>query len=131
MSALWKRQVERHEIGLPLVPESTTKARHWVETKLGARLSEQKLYDARLVVSELVTNAVLHSHGRSMKLELSEGDDSVEIAVRDDGSGTPQRQEPAAAMPSGRGLLIVDKLSEDWGAVSQPSGKVVWARLRV
>jgi anti-sigma regulatory factor (Ser/Thr protein kinase) len=118
-----------HAIALPVVPESSTKARRWVETKLGKRLGRDRLFDARLVVTELVNNAVLHARGRILRVEIDEIDDSVEIAVVDEGARMPQLHDPEPTWSTGRGLMIVDELSEDWGAAAEPPGKRVWARL--
>ena len=118
-----------HAIGLPVVPESSTKARRWVETKLAKRLSEDRLFDARVVVTELVNNAVLHARGGILRVEIDEIDDSVEIAVVDQGARMPELLDPEPTWSTGRGLMIVDQLSEDWGADSEPAGKRVWARL--
>jgi|SRR5581483_8168598 len=118
-----------HAIGLPLAPESPTKARRWIETKLGPRLDERHLVDARLVVTELVANAVVHARGGVLRVEVDEFDHSVEISVVDECDDMPELLEPDPAAPTGRGLMIVEQLSEDWGTAADPSGKRVWARL--
>ena len=122
-------QERHHAIGLPLAPDSATKARRWIEAKLAPRLPEDRLCDARLVVSELVANAVLHAQRGVLRVEIEELDDAVEIAVVDEGDDLPQVLDPDPAAPTGRGLMIVEQLSEDWGTATEPSGKRVWARL--
>ncbi|MFE5580560.1 ATP-binding protein [Kitasatospora sp. NPDC056531] len=82
---------------------------------------------ACLIVSELVTNALVHGEGRpSVVLELHCG--KLHITVSD-ASGNPlQRQAPDDSRASGRGLDIVEALSEEWGVELIGSyGKAVWA----
>jgi transcriptional regulator with GAF, ATPase, and Fis domain len=80
-----------------------------------------------LVVSELVTNAVLHGRGPvTVKIERDDG--SVRLAVHDHGDGSPQRAHAAPWAASGRGLDIVDSLASDWGTTEVDDGKWVWAR---
>ncbi len=89
--------------------------------------------DAELLVSELVTNAVQASNGRAdavVRLWLVADDDSLVLAVWDDGDGLPARCEVGPFEPGGRGLLIVDALSSSWGAYATVPGKCVWCRLR-
>ena len=121
--------MSHHAIGLPLVPESSTKARRWIETKLGGRLGDEKLFDAALVVSELVNNAVLHTRTGFLRVELDDFDGAFEIAVLDEDRAMPQMQDQSAAQTSGRGLHIVDELADEWGAEREAKGKRVWARI--
>ena len=118
-----------HTIGLPLVRESSTKARRWIETKLGERLDRETLFDAELVVSELVNNAVVHTHSGFLRLELDDLGSAVEIAVVDNDSDMPVMRDQGPEQTSGRGLHIVDALADEWGAEREPKGKRVWARL--
>ncbi|MGW6710758.1 ATP-binding protein [Streptomyces sp. NPDC054956] len=84
--------------------------------------------DALLVVSELVTNAALHAHGCE-ELVLTAGE-SLRIDVFD-GVSLPPR--PGAVrgpgVPGGRGLHIVQRISDRWGSYPQGTGKVVWAEI--
>lgn len=86
--------------------------------------------DLGLVVTELVTNAIVH--GRSVSVitcrMLAPG--YLEVAVLDNGPGTPRIGFADAEQTSGRGLRIVDALSTSWGVEHHPDGgKSVWARL--
>jgi len=73
------------------------------------------------VVSELVANAVEHGVGQvTLTLWLDEGRLRGEVA--DAGTGTPASPMPSQAAPDrGRGLMIVDALSERWGAAENTS----------
>lgn len=83
--------------------------------------------DAALVVSELVTNAVLHSRSRHGMLtvhgEVYPG--YVWLEVRDAGGSW----EPGGDGDGGRGLAIVAALAAEWGIDGDARGRAVWARL--
>lgn len=79
-----------------------------------------------LLVSELVTNALLH--GRPpLELRLTAGADRVRVEVYDAaGDQMPALRFPPPDSPHGRGMEIVAALSDRWGSASSPVGKVVW-----
>lgn len=81
-----------------------------------------------LVVTEMVTNAVLHAATPSeLRLRYADGVLRIEVA---DGNPSPPRPRPATAGDeSGRGLLLIETLSQAWGCDAADSGKVVWAEL--
>ena len=89
--------------------------------------------DASLLVSELVTNSVVHANvgpRRALTVEVTTRGDRVRIAVTDPGSRLrPRMLPPDPATPGGLGLLLVDELCETWG-VSQDLGPTcVWCEL--
>ena len=72
--------------------------------------------DARLIVSELVSNAVRHGRGTASLALCRAPDGSLSGAVTDDGDGfEPPACRPASTDVGGLGLAIVDTLSERWG----------------
>ena len=82
-----------------------------------------------LLVSELVTNAVQASHGLPspvVGLWLISDGHSVVVHVWDGSDQMPVRQDADPDSGSGRGLLLVEGLGQDWGAYRKASGKVVW-----
>ncbi len=85
---------------------------------------------AALVLSELTTNAMLHAGG-SFTLRLWHTHDWARIEVQDASARLPlfPRGVPVARSLSGRGLFIVEVLSDLWGAELRDSGKVVWAEV--
>ncbi|MEU3618418.1 ATP-binding protein [Streptomyces sp. NPDC006872] len=91
-----------------------------------------------LITAELTANAVRHGHvqGRDFHVQLTLGDDTFRIEVTDTRA---ERQPPStpptpfSASESGRGLLLVAALADDWGVTPRLAapGKTVWAELRV
>jgi len=84
---------------------------------------------ARLVMTELVSNAVRHA-GTSLAISLALQQDAVHLSVRDHDPSLPVLRGPVApTVEGGRGLLVVELLSRAWGITPTPDGKVVWASL--
>jgi anti-sigma regulatory factor (Ser/Thr protein kinase) len=104
-------------------PESVRSARSFVREVLHAWRIDGGM--ATLLTSEVVTNAVLHA-GTDVTVDVARDDDCVRIEVFD---GSPRMPMPVLVSrdaTSGRGLSIVDALSNSWGMESRPGGKVVW-----
>lgn len=83
---------------------------------------------AVLLVSELVTNALLHGHP-PLELILRDILTGVRVEVHDSNpAGTPYMRDDGAGMQSGRGLLLVDQLATRWGwsESNRGPGKCVW-----
>jgi anti-sigma regulatory factor (Ser/Thr protein kinase) len=91
---------------------------------------------AELLASELVSNAVQASERLRPRADLAavpvvriwvtSDQKSVVIGVWDASDDMPVRQEAGPGDDSGRGLMIIDALSTDWGTYREASGKVVW-----
>ncbi|WLW55876.1 ATP-binding protein [Streptomyces sp. YU58] len=112
--------------GSPAQARRLTRARltHW-------SVGEDTCDSAALVVTELVTNAIVHTASRRVVCELHDGDDLVRIAVRDEGCA-PGEPHPSPQRPEeehGRGLLLVEALCHSWGAHEHGPGLLVWADL--
>ena len=84
--------------------------------------------DVALVVSELVTNAVVHGEGE-ITLDVLVAPDSVHVEVRDAEPRLPDPVDAPFDAESGRGLQLVSKVATRWGVRPADSGKVVWADL--
>jgi anti-sigma regulatory factor (Ser/Thr protein kinase) len=125
---------------LPGVPESATAARRLTWQLLG---DDHPVADtAMLLMSELVTNSVMHSRSRrpggTVTVAVCAGPTSVLIQVRDDGGpsepqlpAVPGGAERAAGAEHGYGLLLVDALAETWGTSATTDGRVTWCRLAI
>ncbi|MEU6683419.1 SpoIIE family protein phosphatase [Streptomyces sp. NPDC046832] len=87
-------------------------------------------YDAvLLVVSELVTNALVHTDGK-VRMDLTLVNDRLRIAIADASPRSPVR--PASISweaTGGRGILLVEALAATWGTLPVSGGKQVWAEL--
>lgn len=103
-------------------------ARGFIRSDFGD-CEERVLTAAELMVSELVTNAVVHGSS-PIDLELLRAEDIVKATVTDHGAGRPVPKDPGADEPHGRGLLIVGLLAHDWGVEDFEAGKSVWFTLR-
>ncbi|MGW6454857.1 ATP-binding protein [Streptomyces sp. NPDC055078] len=114
--------------------DSVPTARHHVR----ALLTEWKLGGlvdtAALITSELTANVVQHAKGTGdfFELALRRRDGVLVIEVSDSFQWQmPELREPSEEDTSGRGLLIVDALSSQWGVRPRETGKTVWAHLPI
>jgi hypothetical protein len=82
-----------------------------------------------LMVSELATNALVHASS-GFDVAVDRSDSAITISITDRGDGIPAVQSPDSSEPHGRGLRIVEVLSDSWGInESSDTGKTVWFRL--
>ena len=86
---------------------------------------------ARLLVSELATNVVVHARCESFVLEVDVDEPWARISVRDADEHLPSPREADVLDTSGRGLALVGDLADRWDceATTDPAGKVVWFEL--
>lgn len=116
---------------LPRGPGAPSQARQAVEGWLADALSRNQLEDVKLLVSELVTNAVRHpKQGQHIRVEVAVARTNVRVVVTDPGQGfrKPKVKPPPDDQPGGRGLLIVDRLASRWG-VTPGRNTSVWFEL--
>jgi anti-sigma regulatory factor (Ser/Thr protein kinase) len=87
------------------------------------QLGLHSLPDIQLMVSELSTNAILHS-GSEFDITVERVDETgVRIEVRDFGQGVPRFFNRGVDAERGRGLQIVDLLADTWGVNNRPGGR--------
>ncbi|MET8054601.1 ATP-binding protein [Streptosporangium sp. NPDC005286] len=122
-------------VELPGVAESVGAARRYVRGVL-ENSGRRDTYDAELLVSELVSNAVRHSEsgraGRLVTIVVANCGETVQIAVADKGSATCAPKipaEPDQDAEGGRGLWLVGEVAMSWGWHEGTAGRVVWFRL--
>ncbi len=121
-------------VHLPCAPASVAFARRALADDLkAAGVFDHAVGDAALVVSELVSNAILHAYplpGERLKVAWVMDGGWLEVAVSDGGSATmPQAGHPTVASVSGRGLAIVAHICQTWGVRADDVGLTVWAIL--
>jgi anti-sigma regulatory factor (Ser/Thr protein kinase) len=107
--------------------ESVPAARRFVRDTLHGK-SGDILDAAELMTSELATNCVQHAQ-TSFELAIYDAERHIRVEVRDTGRGRPVRQSPAPTDRTGRGLLIVEAMSDTWGIEPSSAGKTVWFTL--
>ena len=105
------------------------------ETLRAWNVQADKVEAAQLVVSELVTNAVLHApDSPTIRLGLRLTDGAVRVLVSDGGPGEPDRRPHSDARTgeTGRGVWLVDAFTERWGTERHGrDGKTVWCELSI
>ncbi len=104
---------------LPFAASSVPLARQRLKSFLGdAGGSEERIEDARVVISELVANAVRHARplaDGSLQVSWTLEDDGLQVSVTDGGSGSrPRSVRASTSALAGRGMAIVDVLAENW-----------------
>jgi anti-sigma regulatory factor (Ser/Thr protein kinase) len=106
-------------------------ARSWIDEYLAERAIEDTVRDdAQLVVSELVTNALMHGDGE-LVLRASVTATAVQVSVTDAGDALPEVLPLDPTRIGGLGLIVVDRVAKAWGVSPFPGGKTVWATLNL
>jgi anti-sigma regulatory factor (Ser/Thr protein kinase) len=125
---------EPAEVAIALSFDAPGAARSVVADYLAGRVATSEVENAKLLVSEMVTNSVRHSgapHGEDVivRVHLSRG--ACRLEVQDPGNeGAIAPQPPDLAAGQGMGLNLVGLLSERWGVVRTSGGPTrVWAQL--
>jgi anti-sigma regulatory factor (Ser/Thr protein kinase) len=117
------------DLRLAAQPESVPYARDALDDLAGFA-SQESLDDARLLVSELVTNSIRHGHlsaAQDIWLRADLDGDTLHVEVRDPGDGFELRPRVAGKddHDSGWGLYLVGLLSDRWGVLTDGS-TLVW-----
>jgi anti-sigma regulatory factor (Ser/Thr protein kinase) len=112
------------DLELEGTPDAAAEARHALEN-LSDRVPERRLRDVRLLVSELVTNAVRHAEGEAVRLVVALTGGTLRVEVHDPGNGFEVRDAPTDPLrASGWGLVLVAELSDRWGVDHSPRTRV-------
>ncbi|MDF5754477.1 ATP-binding protein [Spongiactinospora sp. TRM90649] len=111
-------------------PASPAIAREFTVSVLNGWGTEDSFYDAQLVISELVTNAMRHAGG-IVGLRLIRSGGQLGCAVSDSSDVAPTLTEQDCFAETGRGLHLVEALASSWGWIrlDDHHGKLVWAIL--
>jgi serine/threonine-protein kinase RsbW len=125
-------QIRPLEVGVAAGEQAPAMARAAVERWLSGRVSA-RLFDVRLLVSELVTSSVRHAHLTSdatIRVSVAMSDGVLRLEVEDPGDGAIAAVAPDWAYGGGFGLYLVEILAQRWGSTND--GKTcVWAELAV
>jgi anti-sigma regulatory factor (Ser/Thr protein kinase) len=121
------------DLELEGTPDAAAAARQALED-LSDRVSERRLRDVRLLVSELVTNSVRHAGlkaGDRIRLLVQLSEAVLRVEVDDPGTGFELRApQPDPARASGWGLFLVDELADRWGMDrGRRGGTCIWFEL--
>jgi anti-sigma regulatory factor (Ser/Thr protein kinase) len=118
------------DLSLPSEPGSVARARTQLCDALKPDFDEEQVETVRLLVSEVVTNAVRHG-GNGDSVELSaHWNSEVRVSVCDHGNGfSPSPRMGALDEPGGFGLYLVGRLADRWG-VETDDGTTVWFVVR-
>ena len=114
-------------------PEALTHARHMIRAAVRAWGARDRADEVELVADELITNALMHTEGSAIvTLRILTGSDRrLRVEVEDSSSALPRRREAGESGVSGRGLLLVDLLTDVWGVEARGGGKCVWCEFLV
>jgi anti-sigma regulatory factor (Ser/Thr protein kinase) len=120
------------ELVLPAVPTAPAEARAVVEA-IGSDLPEPVLVDAKLLLTELVANAIKHASRRIQGVIIRiRRNHYLRVEVLDPGPMfNPDPRPPGTGAGGGRGLYLVDTVATAWGVEPDEAGKKVWFELRL
>lgn len=119
------------ELELTSALSSPRLARHWAAEVLREWDLTPWLDDVQLLVTELVTNAVLHAR-TPVTVRLSWREAQFRVAVVDASPAMPRvGLDTPSDHTTGRGLLLIDGLADEWGMELVTGGKSVWCVLRL
>lgn len=128
--------VSESRCGLPLGVRAVAEARRFAERVIagwhldGGHPDTDVTGVVALVVSELVTNAVLYGHGASSLLLRLSGD-RITVEVADRSAVLPLTRPADDDAEIGRGMHIISAVTTDRGVRPDGTGKIVWCELAV
>jgi anti-sigma regulatory factor (Ser/Thr protein kinase) len=118
------------DLTLPAEPRSVAEARAKVCDAIGSHLDDGESETVRLLISELMTNAIKHGDSSQPVEVHAHWNAEVRVEVVDHGDGfTPGPRLGALDEPGGFGLYLVGQLADRWG-VDTDDGTTVWFVLR-
>ncbi|MEA2828867.1 MAG: hypothetical protein QOG43_3306 [Actinomycetota bacterium] len=125
MVGLLRRTLDAASARLSPEAPSARQARRFVDETLRRWDCDELLDTVELLVSELVTNAVIHARSH-VDVSVQLLSDRVRIEVADQSQDGIRRRELTAEGSSGRGISMVESLATAWGVTSNRQGKAVW-----
>jgi anti-sigma regulatory factor (Ser/Thr protein kinase) len=110
-------------------PAAPAEARSFVRAAIEAWGVRADPYVAALLTSELVTNAIRHETGETVRLLITCYGGHLRVYVHDTSLVWPSRLKTPVDAEAGRGLMLVSTLAADWGCYRTPDGKAVYFTL--
>jgi anti-sigma regulatory factor (Ser/Thr protein kinase) len=122
---------ERQTRTLPAHPGAVAEARRWVASVAEDHLERGQAENLRLVISEIVTNALRHgSDGERIDLAVTPKPEFLCVQVTDDGPGlVPRPRALETEAEGGFGLFFVEQLTRRWGVTRENKRTRVWFEL--
>ncbi len=117
--------VMRAQMVLPCEATSVSAARRFVREQLADWGFGAMADTAALLVSELVTNVILHAH-TPVRVALLGDDERIRVEVGDGSEVEPLRRDTSELDATGRGLMLIEAMASDWGVANTAEGKIVW-----
>ncbi|MCO4696690.1 SpoIIE family protein phosphatase [Streptomyces sp. RO-S4] len=114
-------------------PRALSDTRSMIRTAAGAWGARHRADEIELVADEMITNVLMHTEGSAVViLSVLDGTERrLRVEVEDSSSALPRRREAGESGVSGRGLLLVETLTDLWGVEARGGGKCVWSEFLV
>jgi anti-sigma regulatory factor (Ser/Thr protein kinase) len=122
-------ELPARRVRLATGPAAAAEARSQVRAAVGAWEVPVDPNVAVLLTSELVTNAIRHETAGNITLAIACSCGQLRVDVHDTSRSWPVLVEAPAGAETGRGLMLVATLSDDWGVYRTPAGKAVYFTL--
>ncbi|MFJ9594993.1 SpoIIE family protein phosphatase [Streptomyces virginiae] len=113
-------------------PERISGARRQVRDLLHDWADEEQVDSAVLMVSEMVTNVLMHTDGDALLVAEAVGElgeRRLRVEVADSSDELPHKRHPGEMASSGRGVLLTEMLADAWGVDPRGEGKSIWFEL--
>ncbi|MFD4719090.1 SpoIIE family protein phosphatase [Streptomyces sp. NPDC058423] len=113
-------------------PERISVARRQMRDLLHDWADEEQIDSAVLMVSEMVTNVLVHTDGDALMVAEAVGEHGcrrLRVEVSDTSDELPHKRRPGELASSGRGLVLMELLADRWGVDPRGEGKSIWFEL--
>ncbi|RAJ66615.1 serine phosphatase RsbU (regulator of sigma subunit) [Streptomyces sp. Amel2xB2] len=114
-------------------PDRIGEARHQLQGMLFDWESEDQIDGAVLMLSEMLTNVLVHTEGDAVVVAEASGKRGarlLRVEVSDTSDALPHRRTPGELASSGRGLMMMEMLAGSWGVDPRGEGKSIWFEMR-
>ncbi len=114
-------------------PEALSETRRLIRTAVAGWGARDRADEIELVADEMITNVLMHTEGSAaVTVRMLTGNERrVRVEVEDTSSALPRRREAGEAGVSGRGLQLIEVLTDAWGVEARGGGKCVWSEFVV